>query len=210
MFCASLALVCDHDIQGLHFLCLFLKYLLFNKLQFDPLIELIILLRCLFLKHADVAAISQPAKHQLFYSLMLLLVLVEIARDNLSLKANVLSFFKIYRVKLFAVALGLFPQLLENLLISETIGLSVNFHFLLYSFQIKKSGLVLNKISIIQIHPRCLSKYRILKFLKIETRNMCSSKHLQAKSRLDVSETGFYTDRHVSRRPLLHRHACVG
>lgn len=35
---------------------------------------------------------------------MLLLVLVEIARDNLPLKANVLSVFKKRRVKLFAIA----------------------------------------------------------------------------------------------------------
>lgn len=131
-----LALVCSHNTR-LALPLSFLKYL-FNKLQFDPLIELIISLRCLFLKHADVATVNQPAKHQLFDSLMLLLVRVEIARDNLSLKANVLGFFKKYRMKLFAVAHGLFPQFLEKLLISETIGLAVNFYFLLYSFQIKK------------------------------------------------------------------------
>lgn len=69
---------------------------------------------------------------------MLLLVLVEISRDNLFLKANVLSFFKKCRVKLFAIAHELFPQFLEKLLISESIELSVTYHFLLYSLQTKK------------------------------------------------------------------------
>ena len=70
----------------------------------------------LFLKQADFVTANQSAKHYHFYSIMLLLVFVEI-RDNLeSLKANVSSFFRKCWVELFVVIHGLSPQFLENAL----------------------------------------------------------------------------------------------
>lgn len=58
----------------------------------------------------------------IFILIILLLVFVEITRDNLeSLKANVSSFFKKCRVELFAIVHRLSPQFLEMLLIYEPI-----------------------------------------------------------------------------------------
>lgn len=107
------------------------------------------------MKHAEFASVNQLSKHHRFYSIMLLLVPMELTRDNLlSLNANILCFFYKNRVKLFAITHRLSPQFLEMLLISETIELSVTFHFLLYSFQTKKCNLVLIKMSIIHFYPR--------------------------------------------------------
>lgn len=121
-----------------------------------------------FLKHAKFATVNQPAKHHFFFHFVrLLLVLIEITRDNLlSLNANVLSVFKKCRVKLFAIAHRLFPQVLEMHLISEIIELSVTFHFLLYSFQTKKCGLVLIKISVIHSYPRTSLQIQNTKIFK--------------------------------------------
>lgn len=71
----------------------------------------------LFLKQADFDTANQSAKHYHFYSVMLLLVFVEITRDNLeSLKANVSSLFKKCWVELLVIIDGLSPWFLENVL----------------------------------------------------------------------------------------------